>query len=263
MQMSFKSDSYQALLDHNVNVHAGITFVAGTINGGVHINSTNDRRTTYEIASAIWKNSTFSIGGDYSSDPTVWMNSVTATPMPVHLTLTRLDHLFNQWQLPKENPTDLVKKRANVVTAINGWCAYHMTLTPGFNCTPQQAIPMPTPSPIEGDAIRRVCVANSGGFLLYWHMMIGNTTGAQTGSYSDGNTECIDGTDVYAKFGQDLGCKVNIVGHVGGPIMCGKPWKQFNLESTYQANYKCTGIATTPICVFNGVSRIGAEGGGR
>merc|ERR1712048_1244469 len=47
LQMSFKSETYQALIDHHVNVHAGVKFVAGVASGGASINSTNDETTQY------------------------------------------------------------------------------------------------------------------------------------------------------------------------------------------------------------------------
>jgi len=260
MQMSFKSNSYQALIDNNVNVNLGINAVAGAVSGGIGLNYTNDRKTHYDISDAIYKNTTFSIGGQYSGDSKKWIASVTESPMPVHLTLTRLDALINQFSLPSLDQSTLPQKRANIVKAISGWCAYQMQNTPAFNCTPQAPIPMPTPAPISAQAIRRVCVQNRGGYALYWHMIVPTGLGAQSDTYTFGNTECIDGSSVSAKPGDMLGCKVSILG--GRTVECQKPWEEFSYQSTLQANYKCTGLATRPVCTFNGLSRIAAEGDG-
>jgi len=266
MQMTFKSNAYQALLNHDVNVHAGITFVAGSVSGGLGINTTNDRAASYAISNAIYKNSSFSIGGDYSADPGTWMKSVAATPMPVHLTLTRLDSLFNTFNLPNNDASTLPAKAANLVKAINSWCHYHEKLTPGFKemdgCAPDKPIPMPTPTPIGASAVRRVCVQNSGGYAINWHLIIkpGSTLGPQTGTYAAGNTLCIDGTDGLVKFGDTLGCKVDII--AGGTIECGQPWKQFNYQSHFQANYKCTGTLGSAKCAWDGLTGIGGQGGG-
>jgi len=262
MQMTFKSNKYQALIDNNVNVNLGIHAVVGAVSGGFGINVTNDRKTQYKISDAIYENSTFSIGGTYSPDSKTWMASVRESPMPVYLTLTRLDALVNQFSLPNLDLKTLPAKKANIIKAINGYCAYQEKLNPGFNCTPQGAIPMPTPAPISAKAIRRICIQNSGGYALFWHMTVGtgNGIGAQSDTYAAGNTECIDGSDVLAKPGDVLGCYVNAV--AGPKVECGKPWEEFSYQSTLQANYKCTGAVNSPSCIFNGLTRIGGEGGG-
>jgi len=260
LQMTFKSNNYQALINNQVNVNLGIKVMVGAMGGNIGINATTDTKTHYKISDAIWNNSTFSIGGAYNKDPKKWMASVTETPMPVHLTLTRLDSLVNQFDLPNLDAKTLPAKKANLIKAINNWCQYHMDLHPGFNCTPQAPIPMPTPAPISAKAIRRVCVQNDGGYAIFWHMMTKGGVGAQSNTYAAGNTECIDGSDVMAKPGDTLGCNVNIV--AAGQIECGKPWEVFSYQSTLQANYKCTGTVGSPVCAFNGLTRIGGEGDG-
>merc|ERR1719384_2238701 len=125
---------------------------------------------------------------------------------------------------------------------------------------------MPTPGPIGVGSVRRVCVQNSGAFALHWQIIINPDSsdpmmGEQSDTFDVGSTECIDGTDVLAKYGDYLGGKVYIMSR-SSPIELGKPYQQYNVQSKYQANYKCTGDAITPVCKYNGVTAIGAEGSG-
>jgi len=260
MQMTFKTKDFTALIEDHVDVNAGIRFVAGAANGGVRINSTDDRRTTYAVNSRISKNSTFSIGGDYSPDPKEWMRSVEAKPLPIHLSLMRLDSLVNTWVFPKIKYSDLQRKKQNLVRAINEYCAFQQSRNPGFSCKPQKPIPLPTPSPISQDAVRRVCVENQGGYALYWRITSGRRTGAQSDTYSAGFQRCIDGSQINARRGDKLSCRAKAI--AGREVDCNRDI-EFNPRSSLQANYKCEGSALSIHCFFNGISVIGGQGIGR
>lgn len=257
--MMFKAKSYDALLDHHVDVTAGIGFTAGQSSGKLNITSSKDEKTMYAIGSAIAKNATFNTGGQFNPNPTVWMDTVKEDPMPVHMTLTSITTLFNTMNLPMETATNVAKKKANMEKAIMGWCDYQMTQNPTFNCTPQAPIPWPTPAPIDPMAIRRLCVQNEGGFQAKFHMVTKSGISANSGSFNLGETECIDGSDVDAKMGDTLGCEVHAV--AGNSVMCGKPWKQYSSQSNLQSNYKCSGSTIDFTCDFVSVTTIGAGPG--
>lgn len=260
LQMSFKSDKYQALIDNYIDIHAGIKFVAGQSNGNIQANHTEDEKTTYLIAQSVASNKTFNTGGTYNADPTIWMDSVKKDPMPIHMSLVEIASLFNKWNLPDHDPVDLVAKQANMKKAVASYCEYQQNKTEGFDCMPQLPIPMPTPTPIGQNPVRRVCVQNSGGYLLWWRMDTPGGVGAKTDNFAAGQTECIDGTDVNAKRGDVLGCHAYAI--AGHDVDCGKPWHQYDEHSTLQANYKCDGSTLSIQCNFDGISAIGAQGNG-
>lgn len=256
-QFTFKSDDYTALEENEIDIHFGITAMANAdAGGGLHFNSSDQRDTAYAVAKSVYKNSTYSTGGTFNFDPVQWMTTVKEEPMPVHLTLNSLDHLFNTIWLPQEtNATLLAKKAANFRQASADYCEYLQAMTPGFTCTAPEPKPWPTPAPIADDAIRRVCVKNEGGYALWWQLVTDGQAGAATDVYSAGFSQCIDGTDNAAKRGVTIGCRVGAI--AGETVNCGGDWKQYDVHSDLQATYTCTGAYDSVKCDLEGISRIG------
>jgi len=165
-QSEFKYDDFQRLLNERIDVKAGLE-QAGQIKSGTE--KTRNDTQVYRVTKAIYKNSSFDIGGDFQPNLEDWVESVRGNPQPISLTLGEVKDIMT----PKyfgSNIADLDKKRANFINAsLNGYCPYLVRSLGRENiCGSDQPIPMPTPSPLTKNAIQRVCIKNMGGYAMYW-----------------------------------------------------------------------------------------------
>merc|ERR1711879_143988 len=140
---------------------------------------------------AIYKNSSFNIGGDFQADAKAWQESVRSKPMPVRYSLLDLYDLFTDAYMP--SATDLEKKRDNMKNATGQYCAYRKKHDANASCAPPVEPPVPMPTLVDPNAIRQICVLNSGAYALWFETTAsgGNTLDDDHGALGNGQTRCV------------------------------------------------------------------------
>lgn len=434
-QMVFKSSDYAALEDDEIKVDFEIKAAVGGASkggGGLKFDHTDKTTTNYRVTNSIDNQRTFNVGGEYREDAAEWIQTVKDSPVPVHMTLTELETLFTQEDLPMETDLEaLEKKRANFKRATEEYCSYtkshpensgffedetealppfevfgncernlgtqcgpagewlgkgtslarcsslcpngfvHAThgdhnckcltgdltseescdedrewglctfvpkrteeaaeapeydvlgecrqgygndcwesgdwkgrhtpiewckvLCPkGFvhathgdgNCkcitrsnprtcplqpdlssgqctyvpatdvcfAPPRSIPFPKPTPVKENAVRRICIRNSGGYAMSWHLQTNGSQGSRHGSYPNPQTRCLDASVDQPKRGDKLGCRVKAI--AGRTVNCEDTDLPFDARSRKQANFVCYGTTLSIWCKFDGISGL-------
>merc|ERR1712003_423258 len=91
---------------------------------------------------------------------------VRSKPMPVKMSLFNLYDLFTEAYMP--GAVDLEKKRNNMKNASSQYCPYRKNQIHNGSCVPPVKKPDPMPTPVDPNAIRRICVRNSGAYALWF-----------------------------------------------------------------------------------------------
>lgn len=255
-QTEFKEDSFVSMLDYGVDVNLGLNY-AGKIQAGIAFNHSADTSTINAVTSAIYKNSTFNIGGEFNPNPEQWMKNLQNNPMPVHLGLTSLDKFLTPLYLPDQDDVDA--KADGMRTALDSYCAYRQkNLDPDVSCEAPQPVPPPQPHPVADNAIRQVCVENEAGFVLYFMISdVDSSTGIEATSdrYPIGRRECVDAYLLHADRNDRVKCTVQAI--AGKRQDCeGDQWYPYDQRAQLRAVYKCTGATLTYSCAFQGLEAM-------
>jgi len=254
-QMSFDKFKYTNLLDHSVDIGAGIEY-AGKIKAGIKFDHKEDTSNYMSVVHAISNNKSFNIGGTFDPDVEEWMKSVEANPQPTSLAMQSLDTLLNQLYLPDIDSSSLSKKATNMQTAIANYCLYiKKNSNSQISCEKPQPLPAPEPSPVADNAVRRICVENKGAYAMAFKLNDLSATyavPASTGNYDNGSVECLDGSLVGAEIGDTLQCEVSV--EAGDTVNCHGGDFVYDLRAKKQANFECTGTTTIVDCAFVSLS---------
>jgi len=216
------------------------------------------------VVNAISSNSTFNVGGKFTTDMNVWMESVKADPMPTHLTLTSLDQLISPLYFSDISADVLDGKATAMKQALISYCPYvQKNYDASATCKPAEPLPAPTPDPVASNAVRRICVLNDGAYLMNWELHDETTqypVKAQTGNYPHGQATCLDGLQIGADHGDKLNCRVNRID--GKSEDCQGGDVTFDPRAKQQANFNCDGTTFTGSCDFVGFSAYGFKASG-
>jgi len=253
-QSEFKLDDFQLLMDDSVDVSLYLGYAA-KVKAGMKLDHNESTQLITRVTSAIYKNSSYSIGGQFETDLGKWQLSVQAKPMPIQTSLTQLSELFTESYLP--GIENITTKRENFQKALTNYCSY-LSKSKGLNisCSAPQPIPMPTPPPDTKDSIHRVCVRNQGGYALNFDMYIPNSTHSATSdTFVAGTDRCLDGMMIDAEGSDFLKCRIHII--AGVSVECPGQGYRYSPLSKRQSNYECWGTTTRPNCEFRGLSQLG------
>jgi hypothetical protein len=253
-QSEFKLDDFKLLMDDSVDVSLYLGYAA-QVKAGFKLEHNESTQLMTRVTSAISKNSSYSIGGEFKTDLAEWQASVQTKPMPIKSYLMELSELFTESYVPGVD--NINTKKANLQKALATYCPY-LTKSTGssVSCSAPQPIPMPTPPPDVKDSIHRVCVRNSGGFAMNFDMYIPSTTHSATSdTFPAGQNRCLDGMMIEADGSDFLTCRIHIV--AGVSVECPGKGYRYNPLSTLQSNYECWGSTTLPNCQFRGLSQVG------
>jgi len=261
-QMSFNHFAYTNMLDNSIDVAAGISY-AGEVKAGIKFHHSDDTNSAMAVEQSISKNSSFNVGGTFSPDKETWMASVKDQPMPTQLTLVSLDALLTTSYLPNTTNTTLLSARATAMReAFKHYCPYVKTnFDASAVCTPPQPLPPPMPDPVASNAVRRICVANKGAYVMKWELNDLTTqypVKAATKNYGRGETDCLDGLQVGTARGDMMNCRAHMM--AGNSRDCVGKGVLYDPRATQQANFACGGTTYTGSCKFTGFSAYGAQG---
>lgn len=126
------------------------------------------------------------------------------------------------------------------------------------DCSPPQPIPATKPDPVYKYAVRQLCVKNNGGFALQYDLTVDNRQNpvvAHSGTFVHGNTKCIEGSQVTAEYGDQLGCEAHAIAGKTMPCVGGDE-SRYDARSSLQANYECAGTTLSFSCAFKGLTTI-------
>jgi len=251
-QMAFDRFNYVSMLDHSVDVNAGIEY-AGQVKAGIHV-SHSDKTSDYRsVVNTISNNKSFNIGGEFNADVNTWMKSVVANPQPISLTMQSLDTLMNPLYLPDLDSSSLSTKATNMQTAIAGYCSYvQKNQDSQISCEKPQPLPAPQPSAVADNAIKRMCVTNWGAYAMKFTLKDLTSDYAitkWTDWYDDGSTVCVDGNDIGAYQGDYIQCQVSAM--AGATVDCYGADVVYDQRATKQANFVCRGTTLSVDCKFD------------
>jgi len=147
-QMKFDRFSYTNMLDNSVDVELGIKY-AGEVQAGFGFNHTDHMKDYMSVVNAISSNSTFNVGGKFTTNMSECMDSVKAEPMPTHLTLTSLDRLISPLYISDINADVLEAKAKAMKQALVSYCPYvQKNYNTSVTCKPAEPLPAPMPDPV-------------------------------------------------------------------------------------------------------------------
>jgi hypothetical protein len=244
-QMSFKRVTYEHMITNKVDVAQGIKNAAEARAGIDPHSGDYDMKVVDE---SIYSNSSFSVGGSFSPDLQTWISSVRNLPMPITLTLTAMNDLFDASHF--DDPL-ITNKSSAMKQALAGYCPWAQKDDPKLGCKAPEPTPAPTPAPVKKNAVRRVCVWNGGGYALrfkLYDVSQKHPVPSESGTYTAGQMQCVEGGAVGAVRGDKLLCEPTAI--AGKTVACDPFDFEYDERSKQQIVFRCDGSTFTIDCRF-------------
>jgi len=181
--------------------------------------------------------------------------------MPTRLTLMPLDHFISSLYIADMSQQDLTAKAEAMKTALKNYCKWIQRNTdPTATCKPPKPIAPPKPSPVPDNAVRSICIKNSGAYVMWFEVNDLTTQFPITVAskkYAVGSTVCVSVPSGSANRLDVLRCRVHKV--LGSTKECPGQTLVYDNRARRQAHYKCTGTTLIGKCVFVGFKNYAAD----